>query len=236
MSRKTVGILGGMGPLATLAFLQLLISQTPATRDWEHLRIVTDINPQIPSRSRHHLYGEASPVPGMTAACLRLAAYPVDFIVVPCNSAAAFLAEVAAAVPVPIENIVDVTAHELSRLPMVPRRVAVLGGVVTHERALYRAPLQSRGIEYLHHEDDLQRRTEHLIERLKLAGGSEVASMQYHEIADQLKLRYGVDGLVLGCTELTMLDTSGSGLTVVDSSAALARHAVRLATGGELGD
>lgn len=231
---KTVGVLGGMGPLATVSFLQLLIEHTPATRDWDHLRTIVDIHPHIPSRSRHHLYGEASPVSGMIDACRRLAAYPVDFIVIPCNSAAAFLPEVVPHVTVPIESILEATVAEMARHPARPSRVAALGGVVTYDRALYGPPLAARGLTLVRHDPDLQRQTESLIETLKRAGASQEADHEFEKIERRLIERHEVDGLILGCTELALLKRTQSPLCVVDSAAALARHAVALARGRDV--
>src|ERR1700736_4074186 len=102
---KVVGVLGGMGPHATAAFFRTLLNITPAQKDWDHLRVVIDDNPHIPSRTRSLLFGEASPVPGMLESCKKLESYPVDLIALPCNSAAVFLPELQPQLRVPILNI-----------------------------------------------------------------------------------------------------------------------------------
>lgn len=128
MQTKTIGILGGMGPLATALFFKKLVEATPAKKDWEHLRVIIDNDPHIPSRTRHFLYKEESPVPRMIADCQKLAAYPVDFIVIPCNSASYFLPEIQPHITVPILNIMETTARGLASSHPGIRRVAVLGG------------------------------------------------------------------------------------------------------------
>ena len=112
-NQKVVGILGGMGPFATALFFEKMLELTPAKKDWEHLRIIIDNNPKIPSRSRHYLYGEESPVLGMIETCRRLEAYPVDFIVIPCNSASCFLEDVQAKINIPILNIFEITVDAI---------------------------------------------------------------------------------------------------------------------------
>jgi aspartate racemase len=226
---KVVGVLGGMGPLATVEFLRLLMDATPARKDWDHLRTIVDIHPQIPSRSRHHLYGEPSPVPGMIEACRRLAAYPVDFIVVPCNSASAFIAEVAPQVSVPIENIVDATAAELAG--GAHQRIAVMGGVVTYERSLYQPALARHGMSLANHDEPLQRRVEALIELLKTHGATPEGQRELEAIAQELVAQTGAEHLILGCTELAMLDRTTLAIPATDSAEALARRTVRLARG-----
>lgn len=227
MSGKIVGVLGGMGPLATVEFLRLVMALTPARKDWDHLRMIVDIHPQVPSRSRHHLYGEASPVPEMIDACRRLADHPVDFIVVPCNSASAFLEDVIPHVAVPVESIVDATVAELE--PHAARRVAVMGGVVTYDRRLYEQPLARRGMTLVLHDASLQRRIEGLIEMLKRGGASEEAQREFEIIVEELVRESGAGHLILACTELAMLRQTAIPVPATDSAAALARHTIRLA-------
>ena len=93
-NKKTIGILGGMGPYATLMFLKNILSLTKADKDSDHIRTITDSNIDIPSRSRAILFNEVSPLNGMIDSCKKLKNYPVDAIYVPCNSADFWLDEV----------------------------------------------------------------------------------------------------------------------------------------------
>jgi aspartate racemase len=227
---KTVGVLGGMGPYATAAFFQKLVSLTPATRDWEHLRIVIDNNPHIPSRSRHLLYGEQSPLQGMIETCRKLEAYPVDFIAVPCNSAAVFVAEVQRTIDVPVLNICEIaTGATVEALPGA-RRIAVLGGRVTYDRRTYEPLLIERAREYIDHGEAMQRRLESLIERLKLGAADESVTRDFRDVIDGIKREHAADAAILACTEFGCLVGHDAVLPVVDSSLALARHVVALAT------
>ena len=92
--KKIIGVLGGMGPYATTMFMNNVYDQTNAEKDWDHVRLVVDSNPHVPSRSRAILYGETSPLEGMIDSCLKLQNYPVDLIVIPCNSAHFWIEEV----------------------------------------------------------------------------------------------------------------------------------------------
>ena len=91
---KVVGILGGMGPFATVDFYKQILLATHAKKDWEHLRILIDSNVKIPSRTRAILYGEESPAPAMVKSINNLTRIGADFVVVPCNSAHYFYKEV----------------------------------------------------------------------------------------------------------------------------------------------
>jgi len=161
--RKTLGVLGGMGPYATLKFYELLLSLTSAEKDSDHLRMILDINPHIPSRSRHQLYGEESPVKGMIESCRKLEAYPVDMIALPCNSACAFLDEVQPEVEIPILNIVEIAVKSLRGHGVLEGPVAVLGGTVTYQRQIYRNFLEKYGMRYVHHAEEEQTTVESLI-------------------------------------------------------------------------
>ena len=98
-----------MGPHATSECFNKIIRLTPAQKDWDHLHLVIDNNTKITSRTRHVLFDEASPVPGMIDACRRLASYPVDFIAVSCNSACFFLDQITPHVNVPVMSIMSET-------------------------------------------------------------------------------------------------------------------------------
>jgi aspartate racemase len=102
MKEKTIGILGGMGPEATLDFFGKIIQNTPATSDQEHLRVIIDNNPKIPDRTEAILGKGESPVPVMVQGGLSLAKAGADFIVIPCISAHFFLDELRCNLSLPI--------------------------------------------------------------------------------------------------------------------------------------
>lgn len=228
---KTVGILGGMGPYATAAFFQAVLNLTPAKKDWDHLRIIIDNNPHIPSRTRHIRYDEPSPIDGMLESCRKLQDYPVDFIAIPCNSAAIFVAELQKSLSVPVLNICEVAAHAFAAAYPSVRRAAVLGGYVTHKKRTYAPFLAAHGIELVDHGDQIQDIVSDLIEELKL-GRAEVAQVSaVCNLFDKLRSEHLVDGVVMGCTEFACLPPLRTSLPHVDFANALARHVVRLGRG-----
>ena len=228
-SGKTVGILGGMGPYATALFFRNLLDLTPATKDWDHIHVVIDSDPTVPSRSRHFLFGEASPLPAMIEDCLRLVAYPVDFIVLPCNSASYHLKELQAAVPIPVLDIFEVTVSALAARVPQARSAAVLGGPITHRTRSYLPYLEARGIGYADHDDAVQARVEALIERTKLEAGSAAARAALGELLSDVAAAGRADAVILGCTEFGFLTGVECAVPVVDSSLELARRTVVLA-------
>jgi len=227
----TVGILGGMGPHATADLFRLLIGLTPAAKDWDHLHVIVDNNPRMPSRTRAFLYGEASPVPYLVAGARRLEAMGAALVVVPCNSASYFLAPVRAAVRVPVLDPVGATSAAIARQGAA-RRPLVLGGVVTCRAGLYGAALAPHRIATLLPPGGDADEVADLIERLKR-----------HEVGPEVVARTraviergraaGADSVILGCTELGLIASAlAADLPVYNSNELLARAALELARGG----
>ncbi len=94
MNTKTIGILGGMGPEATLDCFGKIIKNTPASKDQDHLRVIIDSNPGVPDRTAAIIGGGESPVPIIIEGCRALERAGADFIIIPCVSAHFFLAEI----------------------------------------------------------------------------------------------------------------------------------------------
>ena len=131
--RKTLGILGGMGPWATLNFFEEILKNTEAEKDWDHLHIIIDNNTEIPSRTRALLYNEESPVSLMMTACYNLFRQGCDYIAVPCNSAHYFYDEVVKDTSIPWVNMLVVVADKVRHY----QKVLILGGYATIEKRLY---------------------------------------------------------------------------------------------------
>jgi aspartate racemase len=133
MNKKILGILGGMGPLATAHFFQEILRWTNAKKDWDHLRIIIDNNVDIPSRTRALLYGEESPVVAMRKACFGLMDIGCDYIAVPCNSAHDFFDDVVRDDEIPWINMIEVISNELRNF----ENVLILGGYTTITKKTY---------------------------------------------------------------------------------------------------
>lgn len=226
---KTVGILGGMGPYATVAFFKTLLEQTPAKKDWDHLRIIIDNNPHVPSRTRHALYGEASPFPEMLESCVRLQNYPVDLIAIPCNSASIFIPELREHVRVPILDIREIAASALAAAHPATRRVATFGAYITHHQRTYAPFLTKHGIELVDHGPIVQAQVQDLIERLKLGETGVVLVEVVQQLVHQLRTEWDVDAVITACTEFACLPDVAAELPIIDSSRELAAHVVHLA-------
>jgi len=147
MTEKVIGILGGMGPEATLGFFERIIAHTPATRDQEHLRVIIDSNPHVPDRTAAILLGGESPVPLMVAGVEALQRAGADFVVIPCVSAHFFLEELRRRVSLPVISMFDVTAEHIRRDHPRIKTVGLLGTTGTVAGGHFQARLAQDRIE-----------------------------------------------------------------------------------------
>ena len=132
---KIVGILGGMGPYATVYFFKQIVDSTPAKKDREHLHVLIDNNVKIPSRTRAILYNEISPVRLMIKSINKLALWGADFVVVPCNSAHFFYEQVIKAIKIPWLNMIKIVSQALKKSQK--KQPLILGGYITIKKKLY---------------------------------------------------------------------------------------------------
>ncbi|MGW8265867.1 MAG: aspartate/glutamate racemase family protein [Longimicrobiales bacterium] len=134
---KTVGILGGMGPMSTVDLMRMVTERTPVKREREHLRILVDSRPQIPDRPAALLGTGESPVPMMRESARLLEQWGADLIAIPCNTAHGFLAEVQEAVDVEILDMIGLVGRELSRSFPEGAVVGLLATAATAEARVF---------------------------------------------------------------------------------------------------
>ncbi|MBD2865371.1 cysteate racemase [Paenibacillus oceani] len=112
---KTIGVLGGMGPLATVDFFQKLVAGTCAASDQDHLHILINNNPKIPSRVQAICSGAPSPLPALVHSALVLQRAGADFLVMPCNTAHVWHEQIAKAIDIPLYSIIGSTVEAVTR-------------------------------------------------------------------------------------------------------------------------
>ncbi len=220
-----LGVLGGMGPLATVDFLEKLIRQTPASRDQEHMPFVAACLPQIPDRSDAILHGTATPFPALVDGVRRLLAAGATFIAIPCNTAHAWYPQLATCTAVPILHIADAAIDALRARGIVDGRVGLLATTGTIQAGIYQDRLRRSGLECR-----LPARQDAVmdsIRQVKAGNLTRAAQFLRGPIADLIE--GGCSAIVLACSELPIiadrlreLETHG-----LDASAALARAALR---------
>lgn len=213
---KTVGVLGGMGPAATLDFLAKLHAATPATRDEDHLRVITDSDPRVPGRNAALSGDGPSPGPALAAMARRLVAAGAELLAMPCNAAHGWAHEIAAATHAPFTDMIEAAADAV--LVAGGTRIGVLAAAATLQSGLYRNALVTRGLVPLEVEATA---IMPLIMRIKAGDtGPEVASTMA-ELAAGL-VGQGADSVLMACTEVPLvLGPADVTVPLVDATAAL---------------
>jgi aspartate racemase len=162
---KTIGVVGGMGPLATIEFLRHLVKSVSVENESDFPRIVSDINPNIPSRTRHVLFEGQDFVPAIADSAKNLQRLGAQFIVVPCNSAQYKLDKMRSSIELPVLSIFESVVNDLDARSM---NVMVLGGPVTFQRESYREPIEKSGRSYFSPASRLQEMVEEIIYSTKI--------------------------------------------------------------------
>jgi aspartate racemase len=228
--RAVIGILGGMGPLATADLYQKIIEITPAASDQEHIPVVIYADPRVPDRTEALLRDGEDPTPWLVHGARVLTGMGADFIVIPCNTAHAFLDGIQPAVDKPIVSMIDAAADEIRNDYPEAKTVGLLAtsGTITSE--IYQRALLSRGVDVIVPDDDVQRRcVMAAIREVKAGRAGKAATALLTEAAEQLTAR-GADVLLAACTEIPVVFQQRHIETpLVDATGALARIAVATA-------
>lgn len=218
MDKKILGILGGMGPLATSHFFKELLRWTDAKKDWDYLRIIIDNNVDIPSRTRALLYGEESPVESIRKACFGLMGIGCDYIAVPCNSAHCFFDDVVKNEKIPWVNMIEIISDILTSY----KNVLVLGGYSIISRKIYDKYLNN--IVYLQDNSIVY----DIIEGIKINDiDYNKMSKLYYEIT-----KLDVECVLLACTELPIeFDARCINCNVVDGNEIYIKKLIKICGG-----
>jgi len=227
---KTIGVLGGMGPLATADFFQKLIQATPAKADQDHLRVLIFSNPHIPDRTAA-IRGEGpSPLPALIASAARLTRAGADFLTIPCVTAHAYFDELQQAVCTPILHLIGETVAWLARARPTMRRFGLLATTGTLQCQLFESQFGPHGLTVIAPEPSIQ--TSQVMEAIyavKHGVALETPRQLIRDAAIHLQ-RLGAEAVVAGCTEVPLLLKDGDvAIPVIDPTTILAHAAVRRA-------
>jgi aspartate racemase len=224
---KILGVLGGMGPLASAQFMLRLTLLTPAGRDQDHIPTVLWSDPRVPDRTGGRLSGGADPLPWLLRGIEGLRRAGCGAIAIPCNTAHGWYDAMRDAAGVPILHIVDAAAQELRRLRIAPGRVGVMGTQATLAMRLYQDRLGSLGWDCIVPDQEEMDRL--VSPAIALVKANRVADA-YAPLADAVRrlAARGATSVVLGCTEIPLGIQAGPppDLPVVDTIDGLARASI----------
>ena len=230
-SQKTVGVLGGMGPEATVDFMAKVIALTDADRDQDHVRILVDHNPHVPNRQDAILHGGEDPGPVLADMAADLEAGGADFLVIPCNTAYVFEDAILAATHVPLISIIGVSIAAAQEAAPEAERIGLLATDGCLQSGIYQSGLEAAGLTAeLPTAEELQQLMT-LVKAIKAGKQTEATSRAMAELAEALASR-GAGAIIAGCTEIPLvLDDSAVSVPLISSTDALAEITVKLATG-----
>jgi aspartate racemase len=230
-----LGVVGGVGPAATVDFLNKVVRSTPARRDQDHLRLLVEQNPQIPDRTEH-LVGEGTdPTLALYATCKKLQAGEADLIAIPCNTAHAFVEEIQAHLDIPIMNMLTVTVKHVRESFPALKKVGLLATSGTIASGVYRRALEEHGLEEVVPQPALQARVMEAIYGPKGVKAGHTSGPCLEDIGAAIEglVSQGVEVIILGCTELPLLfsrselkTANGQFVSLVDPTDILARRCV----------
>lgn len=227
VSDKVVGIIGGMGPEATVDLMQQVIAATPAKDDADHIRMLVDNNPKVPSRIKAIIEGTGeSPAPCMIEMARGLEKQGADFLVIPCNTAHHYYQDVAAAVNIPVFNLIELTSGCVKKEQPNLSKAGLLASSALQKIHLYEPWFEKYDVQVLYPQRDDQQVVMDLIRAVK-ANNQTVEQIQAYNRAAENLADQGAECLILACTELSVIgDQLQTCLPVYDASKLLAQAIV----------
>ncbi|KQX01604.1 hypothetical protein ASC94_03035 [Massilia sp. Root418] len=238
LAQFTIGIVGGIGPAATVDFMDKIIRHTDARCDQDHLRLLVEHNPAIPDRTAHLLGRGADPTAALADACLRLQAGGAALIAMPCNTAHAYLGRIRPGLAIPVlDMLAETVAHIASAHPACGK-VGLLATSGTIATGIYHEAARHAPFELIAPEAHWQARVMSAIygpHGVKAGHTAGACVDELHAAIAHLAAR-GATVMILGCTELPLLlgqqqgyDAGGIAVDLVDPTLVMARRCIALA-------
>lgn len=223
---ETLGIIGGLGPMATAYLLQLIIEMTDAKTDQEHLDVIVFDRPSVPDRTAHILdVTKPSPLPSMTETARTLERLGAKYLCAPCVTSHYYYNELSAAVNVPFINMVKETAAECKNAGK--KKIGIMATTGTVSTGLFQAALAECGLEAAVPSDDGQALVMSLIYD-EIKAGKPADPSKFERVTNEL-CGASCDCIILGCTELSLIKKSaGLDSRYLDALEVLAKRCVQL--------
>mgnify|MGYP000885567800 CR=1 FL=1 len=214
--KEILGIAGGMGPAATIQFMHLVVSLTPAKCDQDHIRMLVDMNPAIPDRTAAILGQGPSPVPELLKSSQLLEQAGATFLVFPCNTAHYFVPQVQPQLSIPILNMIEETAGYVKARGI--KKIALLATDGTVQTGIYQQALNKADLSCLIPDEVAQQAVMKTIYDIKAGCELEMAKQTFAPAINWSQSQ-GVEAVIAGCTELSLILTGDTyqGLKVVDA-------------------
>ena len=232
---KRCGIIGGLGPSATVDLYRSIVMHTSASKDQDHIRIIIDNHPQIPDRTSAILSNGESPVPYFLESIDILTKAKVDFIICPCNTAHYFLRQLKSGISVPFIDMIEVTMEFLNKNRICS--AGLLSSAGTLKTGVYQDTAKKYGIEIIAPSDKgIEKVTEAIYGREGIKAGARFEKSQknkalFLDVIDEFMV-HNAPSVIMGCTEIPLcLDQNDTSITLVNPTDLLAKAAIEFARG-----
>lgn len=225
MKNITVGVLGGLGPMASVYFYEMVVNMTDANTDQEHVDMIITNRATTPDRTAF-IVGSSDEDPSniLIDDAKKLEKYGVDFIVMTCNTAHYFYEKIARSVKLPLVNIVEETIKYAKATNH--KKLGILATTGNIKTSLYQNMCKKYDMEYLTLDENRQSQVMEIIYD-DIKSGKPADMEKFNSIVNYLK-ENDCDGVILGCTELSILknDNELDGHFYIDSLEVLARETI----------
>ena len=229
--KKKIGIIGGMGPLATCDLMKKIISNTDAHRDQDYIQIFVDCNTLVPDRTAAILHNGDDPLPELVKSALKLQNMGADYLIMACNTVHYFRDRVQGFVDIPIVDMPLETARYIKGMGI--DQVGVVATAGTLKSGIYQKALEKADVNAIYPDAEDTELIMHLIYGCVKAGRPVDVSEEALEMIQRMTDK-GAQALVLGCTELPIaFEQINTDVMTVDPTEIVARRLVSLA-GGKL--
>jgi aspartate racemase len=224
---RKVGVLGGMGPEATIYFMQQVMDAVEARDDADHIPLLVDNNTQVPSRIKAVLEGRGEdPGPVLADMAKGLVTAGADALVMPCNTAHYYADQVARATDAPFLDMVQMACDQAARIAP-GGKVGLLGSPALQQVGVFEAALASAGLTPVYARE--QARALATIRSIKSQGPSDVAAHMLSDFCGQMQ-NDGANVICICCTEFSLLKREiGAAVPILDSLDVLVSATVEFA-------
>lgn len=203
MSKK-LGIIGGMGPLATANLFNKIVTTTDAKYDQDHIHIIIDNNTLIPDRTDNILGKGQSPLNELVKSAINLEKIGADFLIMPCNTAHYFYEDIKKEINIDFLNMIEETAKYINESYANSRKVGLLATEGTVKSGIYDLYFNKYNIDVIKPDNNTQQIISHIIYGVK-EGKKEVLIDDIYTVVEELKSK-GAEVFILGCTELSVIN------------------------------
>jgi aspartate racemase len=235
VAEKIIGILGGMGPEATIDLFTKIVKGPKAKKDQDHLRIMIDNNPKIPDRTLAIQRKGPNPLTQLIRSAKLLENAGADFIVIPCVTAHHFFEPLQKRVKIPFLHLVEETVKYIQTRLKGIRKIGLIATTGTIQTGLFQKAFSNHVIELILPTPEVQKKwvMEAIYGKkgIKVIGPSENSKRLIHKASESL-IKQGAQAIIAGCTEIPLVLKEGDlSVPVIDPISILANAAVKKARG-----